>query len=129
MTTSSDFNILLLEASRDLLQITDGTSAPAEAVEMNNQVVWVRTMVRQQRQAENDLRQLTELCGNTIDRIDQRMQQIEQAYHTLSEGTRHVYDGVNTNEEIAESWVRSKLAYTANAYQTITQNIWKAIIE
>jgi len=92
MTTSLDFNMLWLEAPRDLLQITDGTSGPEQAVEMANPAVWVRTMVRQQRQAENDLRQLTELCGSTIDRTDQRMQRIEEAYRTLAEGTRYVYD-------------------------------------
>jgi len=46
MTTSSDFNMLCLEAPRDLLQITDGTPTPEQAVEINNPVVWVRTMVR-----------------------------------------------------------------------------------
>jgi len=48
MSTASDFNMLLLEAPRDLLQITDGTPAPEQAVKMANLAVWVRTMVRQQ---------------------------------------------------------------------------------
>ena len=68
--TSSDFNMLRVEAPRDLLQITDGTPGPEQAVELANPAVWVRTLVRQQRQAENDLQQLTELCGNTYDRTD-----------------------------------------------------------
>jgi len=110
MTTSSDFNILQLEALCDLLQITDGTPAPKQVVELANPAVWVRTIVRQQRQAENDLRQLTELCGNMIKKTDQQMQQIEQAYLTLAEDTRYVYDRVNANKEIAEAWVRSELA-------------------
>jgi len=66
--------MLRFEASRVLLQITDGTAAPEQAIELANPTVWVRTMECQQRQAENDLRQLTELCGNTIDRTDPRMQ-------------------------------------------------------
>jgi len=57
------------------------------------------------------------------------MQRIEQAYHTLAEGTRYIYDRVNANEEIAEAWVRSELAHAANAYQTLAQNVWQAIIE
>jgi len=57
------------------------------------------------------------------------MQRIEEAYHTLAEGTWYVYDWVNANEEIAESWVRSELAAVANAYQTLTQNVWQAIME
>jgi len=78
--TSSDFNMLRLEAPCDLPQITDGTPGSEEAVEIANSVVWVRALVRQQRQAENNLQQLTELCGNAYDRTDQRMQRIEQAY-------------------------------------------------
>jgi len=64
MTTSSDFNMLQLEAPRDLLQITDGTPRPEQAVEIANRAVWVRTLVRQQQQAEIDLQRLMELCGD-----------------------------------------------------------------
>jgi len=62
-------------------------------------------MARQQKQAERDLWQLTELCGNTIDKTDQRMIRIEEAYQTLAESTRYVYDRVYANEKIAEAWV------------------------
>ena len=129
MTPSSDFNMLRLEAPRDLLQITDGTPTPDQAVEVANPAIWLRSMVRKQRQAESDLRQLTQLCGNTIDRTDQRMLRIEEAYQTLLEGTLYVYDRVKANEEIAEAWVRSELANAANAYQTLAQNVWQAILE
>jgi len=105
--------MLRLEAQRDLLHITDRTPAPEQAAELANPAIWVRTMVGQQRQAENDLRQLSELCGNTIDKNDQRMQWIEQAYQTLAECTSYVYDRVNANEEIEEAWVRSELANAA----------------
>ena len=121
--------MLRLEAPRNLLQITDRTPVPEQAVEMANPAVWVRTMVRQQQQAKSDLRQLTELCGNTIDRNDQQMQGIEQAYQTLAEGNRYVYDRINTNEEITDAWVRTELAHAANAYQTLAEIVWQAIIE
>jgi len=129
MSTTSDFNMLRLEAPRDVLQITDGTAPSGEAVEISNPAVWVRTMVRHQQQAERDLGQLAELCGNTIDRTDRRIQRIEQAYQTLAEGTRYVYDRVHANQEIEEAWVRSELSAAANAYQTFAQNVWQAIIE
>jgi len=48
------------------------------------------------------------------------MQRIEQAYYTLAEGTRYVYDRVNANEENAEAWIHTELANVANAYQTLT---------
>jgi len=102
MSTSSDFNMLRLEAPRDLLQITNGTALPEQALELANPVVWVRTMARQQKQTERDLQQLTELYGNTIDKTNQRMIRIEEAYQTLAEGTRYVYNWVHANEEIAE---------------------------
>jgi len=41
MSTSSDFNMLRLEALRDLLQITDGTAPLEQALELANPAVWV----------------------------------------------------------------------------------------
>jgi len=129
MMISLDFNILQLEAPRDLLQITDRTPRPEQAVEIANPAVWVRTLVHQQRQAESDLQRLTELCSDTYDRTDRRTREIEQAYQTLAEGTRYVYDRVNANEKIAEEWIRSELSKAVNAYQFLTRNVWQAIIE
>jgi len=63
--------MLRLEAPRDLLQITDGTAPMEQVIELVNPAVWVQTLARQQKQAERDLRQLTELYGDTIDKIDQ----------------------------------------------------------
>ena len=71
MTTSSDFNLLRLEACRNLLQITDGTNPEEEVIELANTATWVRALVRQQRQAESDLKQLVDLCGTTINRAYQ----------------------------------------------------------
>jgi len=94
--------MLRLEAPRDLLQITDGTARPEQAVEIANPAVWVRSLVNQQRQAQNDLQWLTELCGDSYNRTDRRTREIEQAFQTLAEGTRYVYDRVNANKKIAE---------------------------
>jgi len=80
MTTSSDFNMLWLEAPRDLLQITDGTPRSEQAVEIANLAVWVWTLVDQQWQADSDLQRITELCGDAYDRTNQRTPEIEQAY-------------------------------------------------
>ena len=129
MSVSSDFNMLWLEAPRDVRQITDGTRPEEEGVEIVNPATWVRTLVWQQQQAESDLRRLTEVCGNTIDHTDQRIQRIERAYQSLAEGTRYVYDRMGANEEIAEIWVHSELASTANAYQTFAREVWQAIVE
>ena len=129
MTTSSEFNILQLEAPRDLLQITDATPRPEQAVEIANPTVWVRTLVRQQQQAASDLQRLTQLYGDAFDRTDRRTQETKQAYQTLAEGTRYVYDRVNANEKIAKEWIRSELSSAANAYQSLARNVRQAIIE
>jgi len=129
MTTISDYDMLRLEAPRDFLQITDGTAPVEEAVELLNPAVWVRSLVRQQQQAEEDLQRLAEACGDTIDRTDSRILRVERAYQTLADGTRYLYDRVTANEEIAEGWVRSELAVAANAYQTFAREIWQAIID
>jgi len=112
-----------------MLQITDGTVSQENAVELANPATWVRTVVRQQRQAEDNMKEFVDLCGQTVDRTDQRIQRIEQSYQALAEGTRYVYDRVNANQETEESWVRSELAAAANAYQTFTRHVWQAIIE
>ena len=102
MSTSSDFNMLRLEAPRELAQIMDGTPQTENAVEIANPAVWVRTLARQQRQAEEDMQRLIEACGDTVDRTDQRIQCVERAYHELTEGTRYVYDCMSANEEVAD---------------------------
>ena len=40
--TSSDYNMLQLEAPRDMLQITDGTVSQENTVELTNPATWVR---------------------------------------------------------------------------------------
>ena len=121
--------MLRLEAPKDVLQITDGSTPTKEAVETANPATWLRVLVKQQKQAEQDLGQLVRLCGNTVDRTDQRIRQIEQAYQELSDGTRYVYDRVRANEKITGEWIRSELAGAATAYQEFAQNVWGAIIE
>jgi len=126
---STDFNMLRLEAPRDVLQITDGTEQAEETLEVANPATWLRALAKQQKQAEQDLAQLVHLCGNTIDHADQRIQQIEQAYRDLSEGTRYVYDRLSANERITGDWIRSELASAASAYQAFAHNVRGAIIE
>jgi len=126
---STDFNMLRLEAPRNVLQITDGTEQTEETLEVANPATWLRALAKQQKQAEQDLAQLVQLCGNTVDHADQRIQQIEQAYRDLSDGTRYVYDRLSANQRITGEWIRSELAGAASAYQAFAHNVWGAIIE
>jgi len=126
---STDFNMLRLEAPRNVLQITDGTEQTEETLEVANPATWLRALAKQQKQAEQDLAQLVHLYGNTVDHADQRIQQIEQAYRDLSDGTRYVYDRLSANQRITGEWIRSELAGAASAYQAFAYNVWGAIIE
>jgi len=74
MSTTSDFNMLRLKAPRDLLQIKNDEELQNEVMKVANPVDWMRAIVNQQRQAEQDLRQLMDVCGNTGDRTDRRIQ-------------------------------------------------------
>jgi len=102
---STDFNMLRLEAPRDVLQITDGMAPEEEALQIPNPATWLRALVKQQKQAEKDWTQLVRLCDNTVDRTDLRIEQIEKAYHNLTEGTRYVYDRLRANKTITGDWI------------------------
>jgi hypothetical protein len=124
--SSTDFNMLRLEAPRELRQIASGTQS-TEHVEIASPATWLRCLVRHQTQAERDVQQLYEACGNQFDRTDQRMSSIETAYTELMNGTRYVYEQTQNNARVAEEWIRSELATTANAYQTFSQKVWESI--
>jgi len=66
-----------------MLQINNNKQT--QTVETANQVDWMRAIVNQQRQTEQDLCQLMEVCGDTVDRTDRRIQQVEKVYYTLSQ--------------------------------------------
>ena len=118
---SSDFNMLRLEAPRPIAMITAGTRS-AEHVESASPATWIRCLVRHQTQAERDLHQLFEACGNQFDRQDRRMVAIEAAYNELSDGARYLYEQTQNNVRVSEDWIRTELATTANAYQTFTSS-------
>jgi len=44
-----------------------------------------------------------DVCGNTVDRMDHRIQWIEKVYYKLSQGTQYIYERMEAKEEIAEA--------------------------
>jgi len=70
-----------LEAPRGLLQITNDEEPQEETLEIANPVRWMRAMANHQQQAEQDLRQLMDVCGNTLDDMDRCIRRIEVAYN------------------------------------------------
>ena len=86
-----DVDMLRLEAPATRLQITDGRPTTGPIVEILRPASWLRTLVHQHEQAQTDLRQLYQACGNQFDQNDGRIRQIERAYDTLYRGTLYVY--------------------------------------
>jgi hypothetical protein len=124
--SSTDFNMLWLEAPRAIPQITSGKE-PTAHVEIASPASWRRCLVRHQAQAERDLRQQYETCGNQFDRSNARIRAIEAAYNELLGGAQYLDEQTQNNHRIAEEWIRTELANTANAYQTFTRQVWEGI--
>jgi len=129
MSTTSGYNMLCLEASCGLLQITNNKEPREEVQEIANPVRWMRAMANHQQHTEQDLRQLMDVCGNTLDRTDRHLRQIEAAYNRLVQGAQYVYEQMEAKEQISGDWVRNELTVSANAYQVFTRQVWEAIIE
>ena len=89
----------------------------------------MRAMANHQPQAEQDLRQLMDVSGNTLDHTDRRIRRIEAAYNRLAQGAQYVYEQMEAKEQISGDWVRNELMVSANAYQEFTRQVWEAIIE
>jgi len=121
--------MLQLEAPRGLLQITNDEEPQQETLEIANPVGWMREMANHQQQAERDLRQLRDICGNTLDHTDRRIRRIEAAYIQLAQGAQYVYEQMEAKEQISGDWVRNELMVSTNAYQAFTRQVWEAIIE
>jgi len=102
MSTASNFNMLHLEAPQGILRISNDEEPTEDALEITNPLGWMRAMANHQQQAEQDLRQLMEACGNTVDRTDQRIRGIEAAYNKLAHGTQYAYERIEKKECIAE---------------------------
>jgi len=129
MSTTSDYNMLRLEAPHRLLQITNDEETEEETLEIANPVGWMRAMANHQQQAKQDLRQLMDVCGNRLDHTDRHIRRIEAAYNRLAEGAENVYEQMEAKVQISGDWVRNELMVSANAYQAFTRQVWKAIIE
>ena len=121
--------MLCLEAPRGLLQITNDEEPQEETLEIVNPVGWMWAMANHQQQAEQDLRQLMDVCGNTLDHTDQHIRWIEAAYNQLSQGAQYVYEQMEGKKQISGDWVRNEVIVSANAYQAFTRQVRETIIE
>jgi hypothetical protein len=91
MSSTTDFNMLRLEAPRDILQITAGTYS-TDHMEIVSPSTWLRYLVRHQTQGERDIKPLFEVYGNFLDQNDQRIVNIEAAYNEHMNGIHYIYE-------------------------------------
>jgi len=103
MSTTSDFNMFRFEAPRGRLQITKDEEPTTETLEIANLLKWMRALAKHQQQAEQDLSQLMEACGNTVDRTDRRIRRIEAAYNRLAQGAHTCTNGWRPRNRLRKS--------------------------
>jgi hypothetical protein len=122
--STTDVDMLRLEAPVTRLQITDRSNPVQPTLEIARPASWLRTIVHQHHQAQQDLRHLYELCGQSIDQSDRRLSHIERAYDTLYRGTQYIYERAQVNEVASYQWLQMELTNAANAYQTFSREVW-----
>lgn len=83
--------MLCLKAPHMLLQITNDGKPDAEAMEIAKLEDWIWTIANYQHQAEQDLSQLMDVYGTTVDQTDRCIREIEGAYHKLWQRTQYIY--------------------------------------
>jgi hypothetical protein len=126
--TSTGVVMLRLAYPSTRLQITDGSLPAQPIIEITRPASWVRTIAHQHEQAQQDLRQLYEACGNQFDQADSRIRHIEWGYDTLYRGTLYIYEQAQAQREASHDWLQTELSRTANAYQTFQRQVWEAIV-
>jgi len=84
--------MLHLEAPHTLLQITDNDDTSAKVMKIANLADRMWAIVNHQHQKEQHLRQLMDVYGDTVDRMDCHIRAIEGAYHKLWQETQYVYE-------------------------------------
>jgi hypothetical protein len=126
---SSNVQILSIEYPVNYKRALARREPIEQAVQIRDPDSWLRTLVHQHTQAQRDLQQLYEACGQHFDRDDHRIRAIERNYQVLFEGTRYVYKVAQQGATASRDWLQTQLTNTANTYQTFQQDVWQAIIE
>ena len=125
---SSNVDMLRLEYPRSITEIVEFTVVNDETVEVHDPPVWMTQMIHQYTSARRDLVRLYEACGNTFDRNDRRIRDIEQNYQVLADGIRYVYDQAKSDSVVTRDWIQTELTATAQATQEMSQQLWQVIL-
>jgi len=119
--------MIRFEGPRTANEVQTQTDPNSMVVEITNPIAWVRQLVRQHQQAQDDLQTLYELCGDQFDRQDRRLRRIETNYTVLYESARYLHERLGKEQEISADWLQTELTAAANAYQVFARDTWAAI--
>jgi len=117
MTSSSDIEMIVFEHPRTANEVQTYTETSTAVVEVRNPIAWVRQLVRQHQQAQDDLQTLYEMCGDEFDRQDRRLRRIETNYTVLYDSARYLYEQLGKEQQVSADWLQTELTAAANAYQ------------
>ena len=127
MAASSNVEMIRFEYPRTANEVQTQTDPSNAMVEIWNPIAWVRELVRQQQQAQDDLQTLYEMCGEQFDRQDRRLRRIETNYTVLYESARYLHEQLGREQQISADWLQTELTAAANAYQVFVRDTWAAI--
>jgi len=129
MATSSNVEMIRFEYPRTTNEVQTQTDPSSAMVEIQNPIAWVRQLVRQHQQAQDDLQTLYEMCGEQFNRQDRRFRRIETNYTVLYESAQYLHEQLGKEQQISADWLQTELTAAANAYQVFARDTWAAIEE
>ena len=119
--------MIRFEHPRTANEVQTQTDPNDMVVEITNPIAWVRQLIRQHQQAQDDLQTLYEMCGDQFDRQDRRLRRIETNYTVLYESARYLHEQLGKEQRISADWLQTELTAAANAYQVFARDTWAAI--
>jgi hypothetical protein len=124
---SSNVTMLRLEYPQTVSEVIQFVEPRLDTVEISDPPGWLRQLAYQHEHAKRDLQHLYELSGNQLDRNNHRIRAIVRNYATIYNGLRYLYEQGKNDSAASHEWLQTELAHTAQAAQSFTQDVWKAI--
>jgi hypothetical protein len=100
---SSNVDMLRLEYPRTAMEVYNDQESDQTTIDMPNPSAWLRLLIQQQQQAQWDLEQLFNICGDAYDRADRGVVAIERTYGQLVAGMEYIYAQYQTNAEASQA--------------------------
>ena len=100
--TESNVDMLRLEAPMNAVEIKKDKLHENTTVDLKNPPVWLRLLIARQRQAQQDLQQLYNMCDGAYDHTDRKIHAIEESYEELTATIKYVYQTGEKDTQISK---------------------------